>query len=168
MAWQTFDGSSGHWLPLARKSVTVIHSMTNPFGAPDSPAMTSTAIFEDADVEHAIAGLSNWHGVGVAVGVGVGVGVAEQCIAQQRSPLLYWASWFTYPCTLPSGINPLPTGGMTKFPISTSTSVTVCAIQSKCAPFAIFSFAAISSCATAISPLLPIDSSMMNCSSPRS
>jgi hypothetical protein len=33
--------------------------MTNPFGAPDSPVVTSMDMFEDADVEHAIAGVSN-------------------------------------------------------------------------------------------------------------
>jgi hypothetical protein len=59
LAWQTSAGLSGHCFPLAIKSATVIHSMTNPFGAPGSPAVTSIAMFEDADVEHAIAGLSS-------------------------------------------------------------------------------------------------------------
>jgi hypothetical protein len=59
LAWQTEAGSSGHSFPLAIKSANVIHSKTNPFGAPGSPAVTSIAMFEDADVEHATAGLSS-------------------------------------------------------------------------------------------------------------
>ena len=39
---------------------------------------------------------------------------------------------------------PLPTGGITRFPIKPSTAASVCATQLPSAPLAMFSFAAIS------------------------
>src|SRR5438093_9537784 len=125
--------------------------MVNPVGAPPSPAVTVTPIFDAADVSQTIEGTP---GVGVAVGVGVGVGHGGSAhLWAHKSPTLYWLRIVTRLDTASGVMQPFPIGGITCEPITTSESAIVCAMQSLGAfRQAMLSLAAISSLASCRSP----------------